>query len=938
MTNRKSKRIRSIQDAKLAAHVGALAVLAASGAAIAAPDVIVGDLPNISNYTTGGPITVASYEGQSNVPLRAYAVGTTSCNLGSTPLTWIDEGSSVLYPVISQNLYRLSNGRFEQIGQSWLKHGFCALNGNVCSTCTSQSNPACDYLMPGCSDPYGSSLNGSQGGLGPKREVNASTGAFPSNWNGASIPLAGDSSGALTKRLIVRDSDLTTPGAQYFISSTYIHPEDAAAGNDDNNQSYRSVNVGAAPARDLNLTSTTQRGKAAIYAWKELGTTSTVDDDASVFITTADVPSDGRYLVGAKVIDLGSGNYRYEYAVQNHNSDRGARSFRIPIPAGAVITSSYFNDVEYSNDPTGTGYDGTDWTVTNSGGFVTFEATQAYPGGPNPNSLPTNALGNALRWDTIYTFSFTTNVAPTTGLAEIGLFKPGSGDTAIVTTTIPSGAVVPFTPPNDNCSSAIQIGPGATSFSTINATTDGPEEGGACLGSGDGHINKDVWFRVTTGDCAGDMTITTCGSNFDTKLAIYPDSCPTAVGTLIACNDDYNCDGIAGNELQSGITFAAAANTSYLVRVGGYTTSGGITAEGSGTINATFPVCAPPPPPPPPAHDLCADAEWIADGVPYNGSTELAGNFTADGVTIPGTLCGSSGASEDVWFKYKPTTSGTVLLSTCGSTYDTVLSVHSACGTAATVCNDDHGQGAAFCSANLSSRISMNMVAGTTYYIRVAGYNGAAGNYVLTVTGGGGVVPPANDNCENRAGIGLGTTSFSTVGATTDGPTHALCNANGSNNVTNDVWFNYPSLCDGNLTISTCNDADFNTRLAVYDGQGCSNYESRLLACSDDSNECASGTTTITIPVVSGQNYTIRVGGLNGASGSGHLTLTCTPVSSCPSCAADYDGNGGVDGGDLASFFADFEQGAECADVDGNGGVDGGDLATFFGLFEAGGC
>jgi hypothetical protein len=62
------------------------------------------------------------------------------------------------------------------------------------------------------------------------------------------------------------------------------------------------------------------------------------------------------------------------------------------------------------------------------------------------------------------------------------------------------------------------------------------------------------------------------------------------------------------------------------------------------------------------------------------------------------------------------------------------------------------------------------------------------------------------------------------------------------------------------------------------------------------------------------------------------------PISSCPVCAADYDGNGGVDGGDLGAFFTDFESGLDCADVDGNGGIDGGDLATFFLLFEAGGC
>lgn len=58
----------------------------------------------------------------------------------------------------------------------------------------------------------------------------------------------------------------------------------------------------------------------------------------------------------------------------------------------------------------------------------------------------------------------------------------------------------------------------------------------------------------------------------------------------------------------------------------------------------------------------------------------------------------------------------------------------------------------------------------------------------------------------------------------------------------------------------------------------------------------------------------------------------------CPACAADYDTNGGVDGGDLAAFVADFETGAACADVDNNGGIDGGDLGAFFIAFEAGGC
>lgn len=68
------------------------------------------------------------------------------------------------------------------------------------------------------------------------------------------------------------------------------------------------------------------------------------------------------------------------------------------------------------------------------------------------------------------------------------------------------------------------------------------------------------------------------------------------------------------------------------------------------------------------------------------------------------------------------------------------------------------------------------------------------------------------------------------------------------------------------------------------------------------------------------------------------LDQTEEACGNCPICEADFDDNGGVDGGDLAAFFTAFEEGVLCADVDRNGGVDGGDLATFFQLFEDGGC
>ncbi|MEI7658688.1 MAG: hypothetical protein WCK33_11545 [Phycisphaerae bacterium] len=66
--------------------------------------------------------------------------------------------------------------------------------------------------------------------------------------------------------------------------------------------------------------------------------------------------------------------------------------------------------------------------------------------------------------------------------------------------------------------------------------------------------------------------------------------------------------------------------------------------------------------------------------------------------------------------------------------------------------------------------------------------------------------------------------------------------------------------------------------------------------------------------------------------------FTLGAPSTCPACAADYNQDGGVDGGDIASFFPDWEASAGCADVNQDGGVDGGDIEAFFQVWEAGGC
>src|SRR5690606_29652082 len=99
-----------------------LCVLSATPLAAVAdgPDVIVGDLPNLQHFAT--------LNGKA-----AYSVATTSCNIGNAQLFWIETNNN--HPVIAQNLYMIRDGRFRQIGQSWLKHGFCALQEGICGQC-----------------------------------------------------------------------------------------------------------------------------------------------------------------------------------------------------------------------------------------------------------------------------------------------------------------------------------------------------------------------------------------------------------------------------------------------------------------------------------------------------------------------------------------------------------------------------------------------------------------------------------------------------------------------------------------------------------------------------------------------------------------------------------------------------------------------------------
>ncbi|HYE62964.1 MAG TPA: hypothetical protein VD997_13290 [Phycisphaerales bacterium] len=339
-----------------------------------------------------------------------------------------------------------------------------------------------------------------------------------------------------------------------------------------------------------------------------------------------------------------------------------------------------------------------------------------------------------------------------------------------------------------------------------------------------------------------------------------------------------------------------------------------------------------------PSNDTCGSPLTLAVNSPVFGSNTTANN---EG----GTSCGFQ-TGKDVWFSFTPTCSDVYEFTTCGSSFDPVLSLHSACpGTTANqlACNDDDFN--AHCaSGNIrDSWFSAALTAGTTYYVRLSGYNGASGTWGMEVRRS---VP--NDNCASATPVADGVYTYNSCGATTDGPSEPEnCNFFSDPNISSDLWYRYTATVDGVATAALCG-SSYDTDLAVY-GASCPVAGGSVLTCNDDdgSVNCttSSGLHSWTQwNVTAGQEYLIRVGGYAGSTGAGVLTLSSVAVGGCGTADYNCDGDIGTDA-DIEAFFACL--GGTCppppctssADFNGDGdiGTDQ-DIEAFFRVLGGGTC
>lgn len=446
-------------------------------------------------------------------------------------------------------------------------------------------------------------------------------------------------------------------------------------------------------------------------------------------------------------------------------------------------------------------------------------------------------VSEACNDDTTGCTGFTTDLefAATTGtqyFVRIGGWQSGDFGTGTVLLVGPP-------PPPFECADAADIAVDTpTLFDTTGATESAPDF--SCNPAGGSLTSPDVWFTFTsTADYMASAS--TCNTaSYDTKIEVYSGSCGALVTEV--CNDDGT--GCAGFSSQA--DWMATTGTQYWIRIGGYQNGD----FGTGTVVVTGP-------PPAISNDECAGAIGLASGVAEPFDNTLATN--SDGVSGTWSCGGTSGNALDIWYSFTALADGTVDVDTCLSSFDTRLEVYSGdCGSLVSVaCNDDNGP---LCSGSRAS-VSFAGTAGTSYIVRVAGFSGGSGAGEVVATYPDSI---GNDDCSGAFAIGAGQTAYSNVGATDSGVAMS-CGLAGE---TSDVWYSYTASEDCPVSVDLSGSL-YDTTMTIYSGDCMMPVE---VACDDDGGTGLDS--FISFDAMAGTTYLIQIGGFNGASGDGIITLT----------------------------------------------------------------
>jgi hypothetical protein len=441
--------------------------------------------PDIQIVTAGVPGAPAD-----NPAARFFglAMGTVSCNVGTIRIPFQSVNTNPMsynHPYIATNVYRINaQGRLEQLTAAWIKHAFSSASASQAAVPGPNGQPACGTGSCGtgsgpimglnCSDTYSSGLNLGMGNLAPRGEVVPNDvginvdigeplpagrtwlgynprGSFFDLFQGSS---GSDIQGAATadgvksyttgstntpwKLNMIRTDEINTaalgPSGRVLMESYYVLNGDVSKMN---NHAWRRFRY-TQPANSGGNEVVPATSAFAFDGPHTFGPPIMTWGDQQQL---AQPSSEGSVYVASRVVNLGNGQWRYEYNVYNMDLYRQVGGIEIPVPSIA----------EMSDMNTWRPRQQTFWLdpITNASGVITSARQRWIDNSPwtmsidntkdalmlapvpvadnaNPPSPTNPTLPNTIRWGTMYTYWYTSNFPPRmNGSAIITPYRSG---------------------------------------------------------------------------------------------------------------------------------------------------------------------------------------------------------------------------------------------------------------------------------------------------------------------------------------------------------------------------------------------------------------------------------------------------------------------------------------------------------------------------------
>ena len=249
-------------------------------------------------------------------------------------------------------------------------------------------------------------------------------------------------------------------------------------------------------------------------------------------------------------------------------------------------------------------------------------------------------------------------------------------------------------------------------------------------------------------------------------------------------------------------------------------------------------------------------------------------------------FCGASITGPGILYSLEAPGTGSITLSTCGAAdFDTKISVYQGVDpdTASCVTGDDEATPEAGCSG-FTTDVSFDVVQGQSFLALVHGFGTSTGTFTLTVTSNVVSTPPPAIEIQVPSTVAGDTAAngypwFSLGGC---GPSFTGLG----------ILYSLEAPGTGGITVSTCNNADFDTKISVY--QGADPATASCVTGEDDTVGCSGFTTEVSFDAEKGQSFLVLVHGFGASTGTFSLSTTpdLIPIQVPSTVAGDTAANG----------------------------------------------